>query len=256
MIGVVDASLLTEELLGANDHSSGISKAEPAPVVETAAPAVADVAKPTGLPGGGKAVPAPVALSLRPNEIFELLGFQLAQVREGTSPGRVFRLRFPWLLPTIASGTLCALLSGLFAATLAKSLVLAFFMTMVLALNESVSIQAMSVTIQTLRGVPLSWRWFFGALRRELASALLLATGCGGTVAVIVLAWQHDGLAAAVIGGSITLSLLMATFFGLGVPTLLHALKLDPKIAAGPVTLALADLCALGFYFSIARAVL
>jgi len=33
---------------------------------------------------------------------------------------------------------------------------------------------------------------------------------------------------------------------------LLHRLKLDPKIAAGPVTLALTDFCALLFYFSLA----
>ena len=58
------------------------------------------------------------------------------------------------------------------------------------------------------------------------------------------------------IGGSIALSLLTATLFGLSVPTLLHAFKLDPKIAAGPVTLALADMFALLFYFGIARLVL
>lgn len=235
MVGVVDVSLLTEELLSASDA--------PAPAPPAPAPA-------------SRAAAPPVALSLRPNEIFELLGFHLAQVREGTSPWRVFRFRFPWLLATITSGTLCALLSGLYETTLARSIVIAFFLTMVLGLNESLSIQAMSVTIQSLRGAPLGWRWFFGALRREMASALLLALGCGATVALIVLVWQRAPLPAAVIGGSISLSLLTATFFGLSVPTLLHALKLDPKIAAGPVTLALADIFALLFYFSIARAVL
>ena len=52
------------------------------------------------------------------------------------------------------------------------------------------------------------------------------------------------------IGGSIALSLVTACLFGLGVPSLLHWLKLDPKIAAGPVTLALADFFALVFYFT------
>ena len=225
MVGVVDVSLLTEELLNDSDD---------APAPSTAGPA-----------------------TVRPHdELFELLGFHLAQMREGTSPWRAFRFRFPWLLATIGSGTICALLSGAFEATLAKSIVIAFFLTMVLGLNESLSIQAMSVTIQATRTASLSWRGFFTTLRREMAAALLLAAACGATVAVVVLAWQRDGLAAAVIGGSISLSLLTATLFGVGVPTLLHALRLDPKIAAGPVTLALADICALGFYFSIARLVL
>jgi magnesium transporter len=58
------------------------------------------------------------------------------------------------------------------------------------------------------------------------------------------------------IGGSILLALGAACFFGLTVPAVLHALKLDPKIAAGPVTLALADIFTLLFYFSLAALLL
>jgi magnesium transporter len=36
------------------------------------------------------------------------------------------------------------------------------------------------------------------------------------------------------------------------VPSLLHWLKLDPKIAAGPVTLAATDFFTLAFYLSLA----
>jgi magnesium transporter len=36
------------------------------------------------------------------------------------------------------------------------------------------------------------------------------------------------------------------------VPALLHALRLDPKIAAGPITLALTDIFTLLFYFGLA----
>lgn len=252
IVGVVDVSLLTEELL--LDHEPPASPA--AAVAPDASPAASVTATAPPVAARPAAVGAPVALSLRPNEIFELLGFHLAQVREGTSPWRVFRYRFPWLLATVGSGTVCALLSGAFEATLAKQVVIAFFLTMVLGLNESVSIQAMSVTIQALRGATLSWRWYFTTLRREMTSALLLAAGCALAVALVVLLWRRDPVAAAVIGGSIGLSLLTATLFGLSVPSSLHALKLDPKIAAGPLTLALADIFALGIYFSVARGIL
>jgi len=47
-----------------------------------------------------------------------------------------------------------------------------------------------------------------------------------------------------------------ACLFGLSIPSLLHSLKLDPKIAAGPVTLAVTDFVALAFYFGIASLVL
>jgi magnesium transporter len=188
-------------------------------------------------------------------DFFEALGFHLAQVRDA-SPWRVFRYRFPWLLVTVAGGTICAILAGFFETTLAHSLVIAFFLTMVLGLNESVSTQSMSVTIQALRSARLNWHWFVAAFRHELATALFLGLACGGLVAVIVWFWHSDVRAAGVIGGSIALSLVTACLFGLGVPSLLHHLKLDPKIAAGPVTLALADFLALVFYFTSAWIVL
>jgi len=48
-----------------------------------------------------------------------------------------FSFRFPWLTATIGSGTLCALLASGYEATLAKSLVLAFFLTLVLGLGRA-----------------------------------------------------------------------------------------------------------------------
>jgi magnesium transporter len=220
VIGVVDVSLFAEEMLEADDR-------------EDERRSVAHVA----------------------DDVFEALGFRLAQVR-GVSPWRVFRYRFPWLLATVAAGTACALLAGVFETTLAGSLVIAFFLTMVLGLNESVSMQSMTLTIQALRANTLTRRWFFDNLRRELATAVLLGLACGILVGAIVLVWRQDAKGAAVIGSSIAVSLVTACLFGFSVPSLLHSLKLDPKIAAGPVTLAVTDFCALAFYFTLAWLVL
>lgn len=220
VIGVVDVSLFAEEMLEMGER-------------EDEKRTVAQVA----------------------DDVFEALGFRLAQVR-GASPWRVFRYRFPWLLATVGAGTACALLAGVFETTLAGSLVITFFLTMVLGLNESVSMQSMTLTIQALRANTLTRRWFLHNLRRELATALLLGLACGILVGAIVLIWRQDPKSAAVVGTSIAVSLVTACLFGFSVPSLLHGLKLDPKIAAGPVTLAVTDFCALAFYFSLAWLVL
>jgi magnesium transporter len=189
------------------------------------------------------------------DEVFESLGFRISQVREA-SPLKAFRFRFPWLLATIGSGVLCALMIGAFETTLAKSLVLAFFMALVLGLGESVGIQSMTLTIQALRFSKPEFRWYLAAFRREGKTALLLGLACGLTVGLIVWLWRGTGMAAIAIGGSILLSLSASSVLGLTVPSVLHALKLDPKIAAGPVTLALADLCTILVYFTVAAALL
>jgi magnesium transporter len=195
--------------------------------------------------------PEPAKAPSRSDDLFEALGFHLAEVRDA-SPWRGFRYRFPWLLATVVTGTACALLVGFFETTLERSIILAFFLTMVLGLNESVSTQSMSVTIQALRSVGVTWRWFASAFRREFITATLLGLTLGLVVGAIVWVWKKDVSAALVIGGSIALSLISACLFGLGVPSLLHRLKLDPKIAAGPITLGLADFFALVFYFTSA----
>ena len=189
------------------------------------------------------------------NDVFEAIGFRITQVK-GASPLQAFRFRFPWLLATIGSGVVCAGLTSLFEATLLKSIVLGFFLALVLGLAESVGIQSMTVTIQTLRSVRPSAQWYARALRREMLTAVLIALSCGLVVGLIVLAWRGDPRAAVVVGSGIGTALLGACFFGLSVPTGLHALKLDPKIAAGPITLALTDVLTLAAYFGLASVVL
>jgi len=191
----------------------------------------------------------------RMSEVFESIGFRVSQVRDA-SPLRAFRFRFPWLTATIVSGTLCALLVSAFEVTLAQALVLAFFLTLVLGLGESVSIQSMTVAIHALRSARPTLHWYAAAFRRELGTALLLGAACGVTVGLIVWLWRGTGLEAFAIGASLVMTLSAASLFGLSVPTLLHALRLDPKIAAGPITLALADLCTILIYFSLATVLL
>jgi magnesium transporter len=191
----------------------------------------------------------------RSDEMFESLGFKLSQVR-GASPLKAFRFRFPWLLTTVGGGLLCAVFTSVFETTLEKSIALAFFLALVLGLGESVSIQTMSVTVQSLRATKLTWRWFLRAFRRECQTGLLLGFGCGVLVGSIVFLWRGDPLAAAVVAGGIQISVVVAALYGLCVPSLLHAIRLNPQIAAGPITLAFADVTTLLIYFTLASLVL
>jgi magnesium transporter len=80
----------------------------------------------------------------------------------------------------------------------------------------------------------------------------MLGGACGLVVGVTAWLWRGQAAAAVVIGGSIAVSMVVACLIGVGVPAGLHRFKLDPKIAAGPVSLALADLCTLLIYLNVA----
>jgi len=79
---------------------------------------------------------------------------------------------------------------------------------------------------------------------------------CGLVVGLIAMLWRGDEVAAFAIGASIMLTLCAASFFGLSIPTLLHKLKLDMRIAGGPLTLALTDISTVLIYFSLAKLLL
>lgn len=184
-------------------------------------------------------------------EVFERIGFHVAEV-QSASPVKAFRLRMPWLLATLGGGIGCAFVSGCYETTLAARIILAFFLTMVLGLSESVSAQSVTVTVETLRGRAPNRTWFLRAMRKESLSALMLGGTCGLVVSVVAWLWRGQLAPALVIGGSITVSMVVACLIGLAVPAVLHRFKLDPKIAAGPVSLAIADLCTLLIYLNLA----
>lgn len=189
------------------------------------------------------------------SDIFETIGLKVLQIRDA-SPLRAFRFRFPWFLATLGSGFICAILASRYETTLLQSITLSFFITLVLGLGESISMQSMTVTIRVLHSMKPTLGWYIRALPREILTSCLLGAACAASVGFFVLFWSGETLTALAIGGSIFFVLCVGSFFGFTVPTVLHALNLDPKIAAGPVTLAIADIMTLLIYFSLASAIL
>ncbi len=183
------------------------------------------------------------------DDIFQIIGVHATQ---GRTAWTGFLDRFPWLLTNVAGGLICAWIASRYEGLLDVVVVLALFIPVVLALAESVSIQSVTLTLQGLHSTGASWALVGPALRREFMTAGLLGLGCGGLVGGIAGAWKGSGTLALAVGGAITASMITAAVLGMLLPTLLHAARRDPKIAAGPIVLASADLCTLLIYFNLA----
>jgi magnesium transporter len=182
-------------------------------------------------------------------EAFQLIGIHLVA---GLGPFAGFKDRFPWLTANIAGGLLAAFVTSQYESLLDAVVVLALFIPVVLALAESVSIQSVTLTLQTLRGSDQALLPKGRSITKEIATALLLGLACGGVVGGAASLWQGTWLLGVMICGAITLSMMTASVFGIMLPATLHWLRRDPTIAAGPIVLALADLATLVFYFNLA----
>jgi magnesium transporter len=189
------------------------------------------------------------------DDLFQAIGFHIAQARSA-SPLQVFRFRLPWLLVTIAGGTVCAFVAQAHEKTLQQTLVVAFFLTLALALGESVAVQSLALVLETLRLQRVTPFWFFNTCKREALTALPLALATSVIVLIVVWLLDHELWPAAVISASLAIGVGAACLLGISIPTLLHVAKLDLTIAAGPITLAATDIAMLLLYLGITGALL
>lgn len=194
--------------------------------------------------------PDVVALAGRSfDDMFQLLGIHASHSRSAWTS---FADRFPWLMTNVAGGLLSAMLASYYEHLLNAAVVLALFIPIVLALAESVSMQSVTLTLQRLHGGPPVRGFLRRLFLQELGAAALLGIGCGTVVGLIATVWKGDGQLGIVIGAAISASVVTAGLFGLLLPTVLHKLRRDPRIAAGPIVLAASDVATLLFYFNLA----
>jgi magnesium transporter len=194
---------------------------------------------------------AQVAFMHEREDIFQLIGVNVSMHRQ-MSAFAGFRFRFPWLLCNVGAGLICALIVGANEHLITLMTVLSFFIPVVLALAESVSMQSTTLALQGLYHRRHSWALVWRALRREASVAVLLGLGAGTVVGLFAFAWKGQLPLAAAVGSSIAFSIVAACVLGVVIPGLIRALKVDPKISSGPLVLAIADVATLLLFFTLA----
>jgi magnesium transporter len=186
------------------------------------------------------------------DDLFQQIGVHAADA-DLPSAWHAFRKRFPWLGCNLAAGLLAAFLSGVFKGVLQSAVELAFFIPLVLNLAESVSSQSVSLALQMLHGPAPTWRSMLSRLYRETATGSMLGLAAGAVVALTALAWlKQPGVPLALLGG-IAGGVTGSAILGMTLPILLRLLRLDPRVAAGPVALAGADVITILLYLSLAQ---
>ena len=80
----------------------------------------------------------------------------------------------------------------------------------------------------------------------------MLGACSGILVGSVSLFWRGPLAASVVIAGAVTAAMLLAALLGRAIPKTIHLIKLDPRIASGPITLAIVDIVAITLYLSAA----
>lgn len=184
-------------------------------------------------------------------DLFQLIGVHLTESYQKRVLS-AFRSRFPWLLSNVTGGLLAAWLADVYA-DIATLVLVTPFIPVVLALAESVSIQSVSLALQTLHGVRATWSLYLRRLVREAFVGLMLGAACGALVASVAWFWKKNIYAGLSLFLGIAGSVAAAAALGLSMPVIIRILRYNPQVASGPIALASADMVTLLLYFNVGR---
>ena len=171
------------------------------------------------------------------------------------------RKRAGWLVILFLSEMLTASAMGHFDDEIAKAVVLALFVPLIISSGGNSGSQAASLIIRSLALGELKVKNWWYVMRKEVCSGLLLGALLGAIGFVRIFIWQHLGLYDygeywLWVGLSVSVSLvfivLWGTLSGSMIPFLLKRVGLDPATASAPFVATLVDVTGLIIYFTIA----
>ena len=196
-----------------------------------------------------------LAQTQRINDLFQVMGVSVEEARN-SNVLRGYRKRLPWLLCNVIGGIGCAVIAWSFSMTLETWVALALFIPLVLTLAESISMQAMTFSLQLTHVPSVQWSTLLRRMRTEVIVAAMLGASCGVLVAIVSWLITGDHRIGIVLALSVCSAMISSSIAGGLVPVFLHQVRLDPRIAAGPLVLVLADLAATSVYLGLATGLL
>lgn len=177
---------------------------------------------------------------------------------------RMIRKRAGWLVILFLSEMLTATAMGFFEVEIARAVVLALFVPLIISSGGNSGSQAATLVIRAMALGEVKLRDWWRVMRRELFSGLTLGTILGviGFIRIAVWAFVFDtyGPHWSLIGVTVGLSLIgivmWGTLAGSMLPILLRRIGLDPATSSAPFVATLVDVTGLIIYFSVASLVL
>jgi magnesium transporter len=183
---------------------------------------------------------------------------------------RMVRKRAGWLIVLFLGETLTATAMANYQAELAKALVLALFLPLIISSGGNSGSQASTLMIRAMALGEVTLRDWWQVMRRELQAGILLGAILGAIGVVRVGGWAivgeqylhrqpygaHWPLVAVTVGVALVGVVLWGTLSGSMLPFILRRVGADPAASSAPFVATLVDVTGLIIYFSIALVIM
>lgn len=176
----------------------------------------------------------------------------------------LMRKRAGWLIVLFLGEMLTATAMGYFADEIAKAVVLALFLPLIISSGGNSGSQASTLIIRAMALGEVKLKDWWRVMRREIFSGLFLGTVLGTIGFFRVAAWSmfthlygpHWFLVALTIFFALIGVVMWGTLTGSMLPFLLRKLRMDPAVCSAPFVATLVDVTGVVIYFSIALIIL
>ena len=174
---------------------------------------------------------------------------------------RLFKKRIVWLVVLFLGEMLTATAMAYFEDEIAKAVVLALFVPLIISSGGNSGSQASTLIIQAMAVGEITISDWWRVVRREIISGLLLGSVLGIIGFLRILAWHSFvpgiyGTHWMLIGFTVSFALLgvvlWGTIAGSMLPIILKRLGADPAVSSAPFVATLVDVTGLVIYFSMA----
>jgi len=170
------------------------------------------------------------------------------------------RKRLPWLTVLFVGQFLTTAAMSYFEGEMARALVLALFIPLIISSGGNSGAQASTLVIRAMGMGEVRLRDWAYVLKRELGVGLALGAVLGAIGLLRVLVWpaggatvqHHEFLLAATVATSLVWIVLWGAVVGAMLPFLLRRLGFDPASASAPFVATLSDVTGIVIYFSVA----
>jgi magnesium transporter len=174
------------------------------------------------------------------------------------------RKRATWLVILFLGEMLTATAMGFFEDEIAKAVVLALFVPLVISSGGNSGSQAATLIIRALALGEVGLRDWWRVMRREVYSGLALGAILGTLGFLRIFTWTfftamygpHWLLIAVTVGFALVGIVMWGTLSGSMLPFLLKRLGADPATSSAPFVATLVDVTGLVIYFTVAMVVL
>jgi magnesium transporter len=176
----------------------------------------------------------------------------------------MLRKRAVWLAVLFVGELFTATAMGFFENQIARAVVLAVFLPLIISSGGNSGSQASTLVIRALALGEVRLRDWWRVARREVAMGLLLGGILGAIGLARVVLWQgafhaygeHYLLLGVAVALSVVGVVLWGTLIGSMLPLLLRRAGFDPASASAPFVATLVDVTGVVIYFGVASALL